>query len=120
MNKFLFDTNLFIYFLNGNNISKVIFENILSNDGIISYSFITKLELFSFDRLLSDDEFAINQLLNEFKRVDYNFIIEGLTITIRKKKKIKIPDAIIAASAIYTNSTLVTRNTKDFKNIEGF
>ena len=44
--------------------------------------------------------------------------IEEITIEIRKQKRIKIPDSIIASSAIYTNSILVTRNTKDFDGIK--
>ena len=38
-------------------------------------------------------------------------------IAIRKLKRIKLGDAIIAATARVHNLTLVTRNTKDFKNI---
>lgn len=41
------------------------------------------------------------------------------TIALRKLIKIKLPDAIIAATAIVYNLTLVTRNTADFKNIPG-
>ena len=39
------------------------------------------------------------------------------TIKIRRKIRIKTPDAIIAATAKVKNLTLVTRNTKDFENI---
>jgi predicted nucleic acid-binding protein len=38
---------------------------------------------------------------------------------VRKANKIKLPDAIITAPALVYNFTLITRNTKDFKNIEG-
>ncbi|MCB0518430.1 MAG: type II toxin-antitoxin system VapC family toxin [Lewinellaceae bacterium] len=41
------------------------------------------------------------------------------TIEIRKQIKIKLPDAIIAATALTHNLTLVSRNTNDFKNIPG-
>jgi predicted nucleic acid-binding protein len=41
------------------------------------------------------------------------------TIQVRKSKKIKLPDAIIAATAIANNLQLITQNTVDFKNIEG-
>jgi predicted nucleic acid-binding protein len=40
------------------------------------------------------------------------------TIEIRKTHKIKLPDAIIAATALVNNQTLLTRNIGDFKNIE--
>ncbi len=41
------------------------------------------------------------------------------TIEIRKENKTKTPDAIIAATAITNQMTLITRNTKDFDKIEG-
>ena len=41
------------------------------------------------------------------------------TIAIRKLKKIKLPDAIIAATALVHNLIIITRNISDFKNIEG-
>lgn len=40
-------------------------------------------------------------------------------IAIRKVKKIKLPDAIIAATALVHSFVIITRNTNDFKNIEG-
>ena len=55
-----------------------------------------------------------------------NFIVIGLeeaiilrTIALRKLLKIKLPDAVIAATAIVHDLTLITRNTDDFKNIPG-
>lgn len=39
------------------------------------------------------------------------------TIAIRKAHKTKLPDAIIAATAIVYDLTLITHNTQDFKNI---
>ena len=38
-------------------------------------------------------------------------------IDIRKEKSIKLPDAIIAATAMQCSAILVTRNTKDFKTL---
>jgi predicted nucleic acid-binding protein len=40
------------------------------------------------------------------------------TIELRRKYKIKLPDAIIAATAIANNFTLITHNIKDFQKIE--
>jgi hypothetical protein len=41
------------------------------------------------------------------------------TIRIRKIVKIKLPDAIIAASAIIHNYELLTENMNDFSNVPG-
>ena len=40
------------------------------------------------------------------------------TIEIRQKNRIKLPDAIIAASAIVNNLVLITRNVRDFQKID--
>ncbi|TDB61346.1 PIN domain-containing protein [Arundinibacter roseus] len=40
------------------------------------------------------------------------------TIEIRRKHKIKLPDAIIAATALVHHLTLVTNNVSDFARIE--
>jgi len=45
--------------------------------------------------------------------------IVPLTIEICKQHRIKLPDAVIAATAIFHNLTLLTRNIDDFKNISG-
>lgn len=42
------------------------------------------------------------------------------TIALRKlHKKLKLGDAIIAATALVYNLSLISRNTSDFKNIDG-
>ena len=43
--------------------------------------------------------------------------VEKQTIELRKHKKIKLPDAIIAATALVHGLTIISRNTKDFINI---
>jgi len=45
--------------------------------------------------------------------------IVPLTIEICKQHRIKLPDAVIAATAIFHNLTLLTQNIDDFKNISG-
>jgi predicted nucleic acid-binding protein len=47
--------------------------------------------------------------------LDSNIVVQ--TISIRKEYKIKLPDAIIAATALVFNLTLITNNVNDFKNI---
>jgi predicted nucleic acid-binding protein len=40
-------------------------------------------------------------------------------VALRKEKKIKTPDAIIAATALAYRYTIITNNEKDFANING-
>jgi predicted nucleic acid-binding protein len=44
--------------------------------------------------------------------------IVNTTIDLRRKHKIKLPDAIIAATALVYNLILISRNTTDFNNIK--
>ena len=45
--------------------------------------------------------------------------IASKTIELRKKYKTKLPDAIIAATAIVNQLSIITRDIKDFEKIEG-
>ncbi len=51
--------------------------------------------------------------------IDLNREIASVAITLRKNHKIKLGDAVIAATALVNTLTIITRNTIDFKNIEG-
>ena len=78
-------------------------------------SFINKIEVLSHS--LADSKLQAFIALAAIYDIN-NDIIEQ-TIDLRKKHKIKIPDAIVAATALVYNLTLVTRNINDFKNIPG-
>lgn len=45
--------------------------------------------------------------------------IVQVTIELRRQVKIKLPDAVIAATALVHNLTVVTRNIDDFKKVPG-
>ncbi|HEY5405509.1 MAG TPA: PIN domain-containing protein [Ginsengibacter sp.] len=51
--------------------------------------------------------------------LEINTEIIHTCINLRKSKVIKLPDAIIAATALVNDITLTTRNISDFKNIPG-
>jgi predicted nucleic acid-binding protein len=57
--------------------------------------------------------------MNDAKLIGLTDEIIDTTIEVRKNHKIKLPDAIIAASALVNRLTLISRNTKDFQNIGG-
>ena len=42
-----------------------------------------------------------------------------MTINVRKKNRIKLPDAVIAATCLINGLDILTLNTKDFEGIEG-
>jgi predicted nucleic acid-binding protein len=86
-------------------------------DEEINVSIITKIEVLSFNPDKDDNYPVLVDFFEIANIFDLNSDVVSRTIQIRQKQKIKLPDAIIAAIAICNGFTLVTRNTKDFKNI---
>jgi len=111
---YLLDTNTIIDYLGGkfysnarNNLDKIIDEE-------INISVINKIELLSFSKVEQNLLDFVNE--SNVYRLDEDIVDQ--TIKIRKEHRIKLPDAIIAATALLFNFTLITNNTKDFKKLE--
>jgi predicted nucleic acid-binding protein len=85
----------------------------------VVFSAITRIEVLGFPNLDGPQEAAIRSLLNEFDEVPISNAVVEQTILIRKAVRIKVPDALIAASALVTQAILVTRNTSDFARVAG-
>ena len=86
-------------------------------DEEINVSVITKIEVLSFDPD-KDDNYPI--LVDFFEASNLFELTDDVvrkTIQIRQKQKIKLPDAVIASTALVKGLILVSRNTKDFKSI---
>lgn len=88
-------------------------------DEDINTSVITKIEVLSFDPDKDDNYPVLIDFFETASIIDLSPDIVSKTIQIRQKQKIKLPDAVIAATAFCNGFTLVSRNTKDFKNIDG-
>ncbi len=87
-------------------------------DQVPNLSIITKIEVLRFNS--SDQAYqVINDFIKESKVFQLDDLVVENTINICKSHRIKLPDAVIAATAIVNNFTLITRNTTDFKNIRG-
>ena len=112
--RFLIDTNVVIDFSHGifSLSAKKFVANILNEEPIISA--ITKIELLGFSFVPSQ----IENFVRYASIIGINDNIIEKTIEIRKHCRIKLPDAIIAASALVHNLTLLTRNIDDFRNVE--
>ena len=112
---FLIDTNIVIYLTQG----KLNTAAFAEKGSILYISSITYIEALGYPFQNQSDENEINELCEKFEHLFITEKVEKQTIFIRKMNKIKLPDAIIAATAMVHNLTLVTRNCDDFKNIQG-
>lgn len=112
--KYLIDSNILIYHLNGDKVATDFIANNYSESLISRISFI---EVLSYD-LDETQEKEILNWLSTFEIVDTSEKIALQSINNRRKCKIKTPDNIIAATAQVNDLVLVTRNIKDFKAID--
>mgnify|MGYP000120138957 CR=1 FL=1 len=112
-NRLFVDTNILIYFLKGD---QEVIEMLSDKNPVIS--FITELEVLSFPGDSSNNEEIIKGLLKNCSIIDINSEIKKRTITFRKKSNLKLPDAIIAATAQFTGLPLLTGD-QQFKSVKG-
>ena len=116
--KFLIDTNIVIYYLEGTLPASgmAFLDTVIDDEPFISV--ITKIELLGPAIPKKEDVQVIEQFISACSIIHLTENIINQTIQIRRSKKVKIADAIIAASALQHNLTLLTRNVSDFKGIE--
>ncbi|MBS1532138.1 MAG: type II toxin-antitoxin system VapC family toxin [Bacteroidetes bacterium] len=113
---FLMDTNVIIGYL-----SKLLpAEASASIDQLPAViSVITRIELLGWYNATPAQLEKLQLFIGNAQVYDLNEEIIVQTITLRQQHKIKLPDAVIAATALVYDHTLLTRNTGDFKNIIG-
>lgn len=100
--KYLVDTNCFIYLLNEN---PIILPFV--NDGW-AFSYITEMELLSKKAMTAEEDLLLRELLNSCYKVNHSQPISELVINLKRNNNIKLPDAIIAASAQLLQLPLIT------------
>ena len=109
---FVLDTNAVNFLTSkGNVISDELEKELDSADLFISV--ITEIELFSKPELSPEEEKNLHTFLSDkIITIDITDEIKKETIAIRRTAKHKLPDCIVAATAIVTNATLLTADDK--------
>jgi predicted nucleic acid-binding protein len=115
--QYLLDTNIVIYYFNGlTNDERM--DALLTNS--FNISIITQMEF------LGWSEFAIDKHLYQKAQefISHANVIglgQGIvekTIVLRQQHRIKMPDAIIAATALVNDLGIATNNIDDFKRLD--
>jgi predicted nucleic acid-binding protein len=118
--KYIWDTNTAIYYLQQQfppAAEKFIDDSIIDSHPCISA--ITEIELLCWKTATEKDLEVLHNFISDTLVIELERPIKLKTADIRKVHKIKLPDAIISATALVYDLTLITRNTSDFKNIQG-
>jgi predicted nucleic acid-binding protein len=109
--KIFLDTNTVIYFLEGRKEVEI-----LTDLKSFYYSFISEIELHSYTHDINEKS-IISKFLKKGKRIDINNKIISLAIEIRRVNRLKVPDAIIVASAQSIGADLYTSDEEILKKI---
>lgn len=112
------DANIIIAYLSGEeSIVRAVVEW-RKNGQPMFLSAIVEAEVLSFSSWTSEEKSKTTLFLEEnFIFVPFDRQIARIAADLRRVAKIKLPDAAIAATAFYTHTPVVTRNTRDFKKI---
>jgi len=81
-------------------------------------SVITYMEVLGYQFRNPKEEAFIREMVEVFRIIFIDQKIADMAIEIRKNRRMKLPDSIIAATAKTLNFCLVTRNIDDFKKVE--
>ena len=73
-----------------------------------AYSAVTRMELLGFPGLLPDEDRLIRSRLDPFRYVPIDLPVEDRAIQLRRSRRVKLPDALIAATALCHGLELLT------------
>lgn len=103
----LLDTNAIAALLQGN----LDLVELLKSVEWIGISIISEIEFLANPALNEEDKALFENFINRIDIIDLNHldtVLLTLILEVRKKSKIKLPDAIIAATAIHNNAKIIT------------
>lgn len=109
----IFDTNVLIY------LSKYALKPERILDQATAISIITKIEVLGFQFQNNDEHKLLQAICKELNVIPLTDLIAEETINLRQHYRIKLPDAVIYATALVENVPLLTNNFKDFQPING-
>lgn len=99
------DTNVVLYHLGGRLSSPV-------GEGRNCVSIVTQLELLSYPNITPTEEAQIQSLLDDLTVVGLEPDICHSTVYLRRAYRLRLPDAIICATALALDATLLTNDKK--------
>ena len=82
-------------------------------------SLITRIEVLGYHKFKPGEQALIEAMLEPLDEIGIDPATVNLAIGLRQQRKMSLPDALIAATALEHNLTLATRNEDDFSWVPG-
>ena len=116
----LLDTNVLIYHLSmalTPQVTQQLGEAINAQRAFISV--ITRIEMLAWTGHTEESLQSTTNLINQLPELALSEPVIAQAISVRKAHALKLPDAVIAATAMTHGLQLVTANEADFKRVNG-
>lgn len=113
----LLDSNILIYASKANSLDNP--AVIATQQKAAALSDISRIEVLGYHGLKGNEKLDLEQMTKHMEILPVTRPITDLAIELRQQKSMSLGDAIIAATALEYELPLLTRNTGDFKWIDG-
>lgn len=113
------DTNVIIYYTKGEQNVVSFVEDLYEKNALIYISTATETELFAYPDLRGEERERIENFLRTVAIISVDSRIARSAGELKSVFGLQLGDAMIAATALFTGTTLLTRNTRDFKKVLG-
>lgn len=104
--KMMLDTNIALYLLGGDQVLATVL-----NEKEVYISVISEMEMLGYPGIATEEIIRIKSFLAETTIVELTPDIKNKTIELRQFYNVKLPDAIIAATAISQNIPLISADS---------
>ena len=106
--KYLLDTNFVLGLLKA---TPEVVDLVADRDLLASscaYSAVTRMELLGYPDITSAEERLITDRLSKFTYLAITSEVEDLAIALRRTRRVKLPDALVASTAMHHDLELLT------------
>lgn len=113
---FTLDTNTIIYYAAGD--AKIVSFLRENRNKIFYLPSIVAVEFLSHPLIDRQTITKFRLFISQTTSISLDIVLAELAAEIRRIYQVKLADAVIAATAIFTRSSLLTRNVRDFRKIK--
>ena len=113
------DTNVLLYHLDGRAPVVALLDRLDRLGEPLRISVVTRIEVLGHPRVAGALDASIRRFLDRFVLLSLTDAVVERTIAVRRSARLKLPDAVIAATALEAGETLITHDRRGFSGVAG-